>query len=90
MPSLHSAFSLFVPAFFLPRIKPLWLKALVLCFPIMMLTSLVYFGEHWVIDGLIGWLLVGLSFWFWGWFERRQLRVRAARARLFLATPIPT
>jgi len=90
MPSLHSAFSLFVPAFFLPRIKPLWLKALVLCFPIMMLTSLVYFGEHWVIDGLIGWLLVGLSFWFWGWFERRQLRVRADRARLFLATPIPT
>lgn len=95
MPSLHSAFSLFVPAFFLPRIKPIWLKAIVLCFPVMMLTSLVYFGEHWVIDGFVGWTLVGLSFLFWGWFERRQLRVRAAKARTFLhgidspAAPVP-
>ena len=84
MPSLHSAFALFVPAFFLPRIKPIWLKAVVLCFPVVMLTSLVYFGEHWVIDGLVGWILVGLSFLFWGWSERRQLRVRASRARTFL------
>ncbi len=85
MPSLHSAFALFVPAFFLPRLKPVWLKAVVLCFPVVMLASLVYFGEHWVIDGLIGWIIVGLSFLFWGWFERRQLRVRAHRARSFLA-----
>ena len=69
MPSLHAAFALFVPAFFLPWIKPIWLKALVLVFPVMMLTSLVYFGEHWVIDGLVGWALVGASFQFWNWFE---------------------
>ena len=25
----------------------------------MMLTSLVYFGEHWVIDGFVGWAIVG-------------------------------
>ena len=85
MPSLHSAFALFVPAFFLPRIKPVWLKAIVLCFPVVMLASLVYFGEHWVIDGLVGWIIVGLSFLFWGWFENRQRRVRADRARSFLA-----
>jgi len=81
MPSLHSAFALFVPAFFLPRIPWKWLKGVVLCFPVVMLTSLVYFGEHWVIDGLVGWALVGLSFLFWGWFEKRQLRIRAERAR---------
>ena len=51
MPSLHTAFALFVPAFFLPMIRPKWLKALVLLFPVAMITSLVYFGEHWVIDG---------------------------------------
>jgi membrane-associated phospholipid phosphatase len=88
MPSLHAAFALFVPAFFLPRLKPTWLKVLALCFPVMMLTSLVYFGEHWVIDGLVGWLLVGLSFLFWGWVERRQLRVRADLARTFLKAPL--
>jgi membrane-associated phospholipid phosphatase len=86
MPSLHAGFALFVPAFFLPRIKPVWLKALALCFPLIMLASLVYFGEHYVVDGLAGWTIVGLSFLFWGWFERRQLRVRAGRAISYLST----
>ena len=44
-------------------------------------------GFH--IDGLVGWLIVGLSFLFWGWFERRQLRVRANRARGFLGQGLP-
>jgi len=89
MPSLHASFALFVPAFFLPRIKPKALKALVLCFPLLMLSSLVYFGEHWVSDGLMGWLLVGFTFLFWGWVERRQLRVRADRSRQFLGLDEP-
>lgn len=81
MPSLHSAFALFVPAFFLPWIKPKALRVLVLLFPLMMLTSLVYFGEHWVIDGFVGWLLVGISFRFWNRMEHRQRRKRAAAMR---------
>jgi membrane-associated phospholipid phosphatase len=85
MPSLHSAFALFVPAFFLPMIKPTWLKGIALLFPVMMLTSLVYFGEHWIIDGLVGWALVGASFKFWNWFEARQRAQRAARAHQALA-----
>ncbi len=87
IPSLHSAFALFVPAFFLPRVKSVWLKALLLCFPVLMLTSLVYFAEHWVIDGLVGFALVGLSFWFWAWFERRQSRLRAESSRRALGLP---
>ena len=89
MPSLHAGFALFVPAFFLPRIKPVWLKAVVLCFPVMMLASLVYFGEHYVVDGLAGWAIVGLSFLFWGWFEHRQRRGKATRARRFLDAAVP-
>ncbi|MBI5090788.1 MAG: phosphatase PAP2 family protein [Actinobacteria bacterium] len=85
MPSLHAGFALFVPAFFLPLVKPVWLKAVVLTFPLMMLTALVYFGEHWIIDGLVGWALVGGSFAFWNWFESRQRITRAARARHALA-----
>ena len=86
MPSLHASFALIVPAFFLPWIKPKWLKALVLLFPVMMLTSLVYLAEHWVIDGLIGWAIVGGSFWFWNWQEARRRRVRAERSIGVLAT----
>jgi membrane-associated phospholipid phosphatase len=85
MPSLHASFALIVPAFFLPWIKPVWLKAVVLVFPVVMLTSLVYLAEHWVIDGLVGWAIVGGSFWFWNWFENRQRVRRAERSRIALA-----
>ncbi len=85
MPSLHSSFALIVPAFFLPWIRPKWLKALALMFPVMMLTSLVYLGEHWVIDGLVGWTITGGSFWFWNRLERRTRVRRSNRAREALA-----
>jgi PAP2 superfamily len=84
MPSLHASFALIVPAFFLPWIKPRWLKVVVLLFPIIMLTSLVYLAEHWVIDGLVGWAIVGGSFLFWNRFEDRQRRNRAQRALAML------
>jgi len=51
----------------------------------MMLASLVYFGEHWVIDGFVGWLFVGLSFLFWNRMERRTRRTRAQAARHAMA-----
>ena len=85
MPSLHASFALIVPAFFLPWIKPKWLKAVALTFPVLMLTSLVYLGEHWVIDGLVGWAITGCSFWFWSWHEKRVRRIRAERARVALS-----
>ncbi len=85
MPSLHASFALIVPAFFLPWIKAKWLKALMLVFPVVMLTSLVYLAEHWVIDGLVGWVIVAAAFWFWNRMERRQRCQRAARARVALA-----
>ncbi len=80
MPSLHAGFALFVPAFFLPMVTRRWAKALMLLFPAVMLTSLVYFAEHWVIDGLVGWAIVGGSFLFWNRMERRQRATRADRA----------
>lgn len=85
MPSLHAGFALFVPAFFLPWIRPRWARIAVFCFPVLMLTSLVYFGEHWVIDGFIGWAIVGGSFWFWSRMERRGRQRRADSAMAALA-----
>lgn len=84
MPSLHASFALIVPAFFLPLIRRRWLKALALLFPVTMLTSLVYLGEHWVIDGLVGWAITGGCFWFWGRMEQRTRRIRSERARTAL------
>jgi hypothetical protein len=79
MPSLHAGFALFVPAFFLPRVRRRWWPAL-LAFPATMLLTLVYFGEHWIVDGLAGWLLVGIVFLIWHRVERLAHRRTATRA----------
>lgn len=84
MPSLHASFALIVPAFFLPLIRRRWLKGVALLFPVTMLTSLVYLGEHWVVDGLVGWAITGGCFWFWGRMEQRTRRIRSERARTAL------
>ena len=52
---------------------------------VLMLTSLVYLAEHWVIDGLVGWAIVGGSFLFWNRFETRQRLNRAERSHRALA-----
>ena len=77
MPSLHSAFALFVVVFFWPWINHRWIKIAMLAYPISMAVALAYFAEHYIIDALVGWLLVGASFLLWNRIESR-LAVRSA------------
>jgi membrane-associated phospholipid phosphatase len=77
MPSLHAAFSLFVVVFFLPRISAQWIRTALLAYPMAMALSLVYLAEHYVIDVLAGWAVVGASFWIWSRIDARRAR-RAA------------
>jgi membrane-associated phospholipid phosphatase len=70
MPSLHGAFALFVVVFFFPRIRSWRWRVVLLVHPLLMGLSLVYFAEHYVIDVLAGWVLVGISFLIWAWIER--------------------
>jgi membrane-associated phospholipid phosphatase len=70
LPSLHAAFALFVPLFFFTWVTSWKWRALMLCFPLIMAMSLVYFGEHYVTDIVLGWAYVGASFAAWGWWER--------------------
>ncbi len=80
LPSLHVAFALFVPAFFLPRVRWWWVRVLMMSYPVAMLVALVYFGEHWVVDGVVAAAIVGATFWFWNRIESRQRERRAGRA----------
>ena len=84
MPSLHASFALITPLFFMQWVRRRWVKAVMLLFPVTMLTSLVYLGEHWVIDGLVGWAITVGAFWFWDWREQatRDRRAAAALAEL--------
>jgi hypothetical protein len=71
IPSLHTAFAVLVCLWFFRRVPQRhrwWLQPLLVAYPIAMLATLVYSGEHYVIDGLIGAgyvvaVLAGLSWW---------------------------
>ena len=75
MPSLHTAYAMMAAAFFLPMVRRRWWPVL-LAYPLAMTFTLVYTGEHYVADVLVGWLYVGLTFLFVGlgerWWERRR------------------
>jgi membrane-associated phospholipid phosphatase len=75
MPSLHTAYAMMAVAFFLPMVRRRWWP-LLLAYPLAMTFALVYTGEHYVTDVLVGWLYAGLTFAAVGyaerWWTRRQ------------------
>jgi membrane-associated phospholipid phosphatase len=82
MPSLHTAYAMLAVAFFLPMVRRRW-WALLLAYPLAMTFTLVYTGEHYVIDVFVGWLYVAGTFVFVGlgerwWARRRELSAAGA------------
>lgn len=71
IPSLHSAFALFVVVFFWPKIDNRFVRVASLAYPLAMAVTLAYFAEHYIVDALAGWLVVGASFWLWNRLEAR-------------------
>lgn len=69
MPSLHTAFALLVVVFLIRSVRRRWWP-LLLAYPLAMTFTLVYAGEHWVIDVLVGWAYVGFTFLVVGLLER--------------------
>jgi membrane-associated phospholipid phosphatase len=63
MPSLHAAYSLLIALFLWPLARRWWWRALLAAYPLAMGLALVYTGEHYVADILVGWLyaLVALA-----------------------------
>jgi membrane-associated phospholipid phosphatase len=57
MPSLHSAFALLAVSFFAPAVRRRWWPLLA-AYPLAMTFTLLYGGEHWFIDVLVGWTYV--------------------------------
>jgi membrane-associated phospholipid phosphatase len=55
IPSLHAAYTLLVVLFFWSRV-PLWARPLLLLYPLSMGFTLVYTGEHYVFDVVLGWV----------------------------------
>lgn len=80
IPSLHTAYALLVIVFFMPVIRRRWWP-LLLTYPLAMTFTLVYSGEHYVIDVLVGWAYVAGTMVLVGWVERWWGRRRSSRAQ---------
>ena len=70
MPSLHAAFALFICLFFWRRVRrPM--RIVLAAYPVAMGFALVYAGEHYVTDVLLGWVYVAAVMAGVAWCERR-------------------
>jgi membrane-associated phospholipid phosphatase len=70
MPSLHAAFAMFICVFFWRRVRRPVRIALA-AYPVAMGFALVYAGEHYVTDVLLGWVYVAAVMAGVSWCERR-------------------
>jgi membrane-associated phospholipid phosphatase len=61
MPSLHAAFSLLI-VLYVWRLVPRWWRPLLALYPPAMAFSLVYTGEHYVVDCVAGWAYAVATF----------------------------
>jgi membrane-associated phospholipid phosphatase len=75
MPSLHAAYPMLLLLFFWAKARP-WMRALLVGYVLVMAFSLVYLGEHFVIDEVAGWCAAA-AVYFGGsrlldWRQRRR------------------
>jgi hypothetical protein len=71
MPSLHGGLAMLIAMYGIVRLRSAW-RWLLLVYPLLMATALIYYGEHYVIDILAGWALAGAVMAGCHWWERRR------------------
>ena len=76
LPSLHAAFSLLVVVFFFKWMSTPW-RIISMILPLSMAFALLYFGEHYVTDILLGWIYVGAASYFATHYEHKKLAASA-------------
>jgi membrane-associated phospholipid phosphatase len=80
MPSLHAGTAALVALFGVSRLRSRW-RWLLLGYPLLMAFTLVYYGEHYVVDVLAGYLLAALVHASFSWWERRSAHRPGQRRR---------
>jgi membrane-associated phospholipid phosphatase len=60
VPSLHAAYTMLICLFLWPRVSGRW-RPLLVAYPIGMGLSLMYLGEHYLIDILLGWTYAAIT-----------------------------
>jgi hypothetical protein len=83
VPSLHAALALLVAMSVWPR--RWWARLLVASYPLAMAFAIVYTGEHYVADVLLGWIYAVASFAAIQWIARRLEARRADTRRTIIS-----
>src|SRR4029077_13103525 len=74
VPSLHAGYTMLICLFLCPRVNRHW-RPLLAVYPIGMGLSLIYLGEHYLIDILLGWTYAAVAVYVVNRaFERRPRR----------------
>lgn len=78
IPSLHAGFSMLVALVLISYGARPWRRLWILAYPLAMALEVVYAGDHYVVDVLLGWAYAGLAMVACSAWERMRARGRAA------------
>ncbi len=82
VPSLHAGYTMLICLFLWPRVNRRW-RPLLAAYPIGMGLSLIYLGEHYLIDILLGWAYAAAAIYLVNWgFERWGARATRLRHQI--------
>jgi hypothetical protein len=70
MPSFHGGWSMWTALALVPVLRSWWTKALVLLYPVATLFAIVVTANHWILDAVGGWVLLGISWLLVAAYER--------------------
>jgi membrane-associated phospholipid phosphatase len=84
VPSLHAGYTMLICLFLWPRLDRRW-RPLLVAYPIGMGLSLMYLGEHYLIDVLLGWAYAAVAIYAVDWGAERLEQRRNERRALALA-----
>lgn len=62
MPSLHCAWALWASCAMFPRVRSWWAKALFLLYPPVQVFCVIVTSNHYVVDALVGFAIVGVGY----------------------------
>jgi hypothetical protein len=75
MPSVHCAWALWCALLLVPRVQHRWAKVLAALYPVGTVTAIVLTGNHYFLDAVGGFLVLGIG------YLLARLFTRAGRAR---------
>ena len=91
MPSLHVGWSTWSALAVWPRLRRPWAKVLWALYPVSILFCIVVTANHWILDAVGGWVVLGLGYlgargieW---WLSRRRIRAATATGSPPARTP---